>query len=236
MNRVSLVFLLAVFLIRGGAARAEELVRFPEGNAAWTVEITHLNAAGEALPPEEEGAAAAPRNAPAPRKARKIEVIQMNGIRRERIFWTHGKTSERWKVPSLPVVFVEDPGAGNVAPVELAGMGEKLSHLDLPADLSAFSWMRPEFLQEKPVHYRGRNCLHFEGFIPLPKILENSPEPPPIKAEAWVDPQTLLPVARKTDTSLCVFTFATEPPVGPLEIPAKFKAKIDYYKLVMGVR
>lgn len=235
MNRMCLVFL-AVGTFVQDTAFADDLVRFPTGNAAWTVDITYRNSSAASPSPEKDAIPAQKPLHPVAPKATRIEVVQVNNIKRVRITWNNGKTSDRWTVPSLPVTFEENPGASGITPVEERSLGEKFRKLDLPFDLSAFTWLKPEFLQEKSVHYHGKSCFHFVGFIILPKILDNGPEIAPVKVQAWIDSETLLPVARQTETSLCIFTFQEQPPGEPLVLPPKFKKKIDYYKMVMGVQ
>lgn len=233
MNRMRLLFLIFAWLAPG-AAFCGGLVQFPEGNAAWTVEISHRGSspqAPEATPSPGNGKK--PSRAP---KAVKIEVTRVDRLQRVRVTWDNGKTSDRWTVPNLPVIFEENPGAGSVTPVERGGLAGAFDKLNLPFDASAFSWLKPEFLLRKePVSYRGRPCFEYEGTIPLPRVLDNGPQPAPIRARAWIDSETLLPVARQTENSLCIFTFQAEPPAGPLTLPPKFRKKIDNYKMVMGV-
>ena len=62
-------------------ASADSLVKFPAGDAAWTVNITYPKSRAAAAPPKSQGGT----NAPASRKAKKIEITQVDNIKRVRI-------------------------------------------------------------------------------------------------------------------------------------------------------
>ncbi len=207
-----------LFFSQIAAIAAEDLVKFPDGNAAWTVDVTYL------------------KTSPAvPEKANKVRVTQVGNMKRIEIAWSDGKTTERWAVPKLPVVFESDPRNGSVVPVESGSLRNKLFEFNLAYDQSAFDWINPQVLKKKePVSYRGKKCFHYQGTVRFSIVILNNPEPQSVR-QAWIDSETLLPVAVDTGTALCVFTFEKEPPTGPLVCPPKFIEAIAYYKKVMGL-
>ena len=210
---------------------AEPLVQFPATDAAWTIDFTDSHAS-PAPPPTASG-----QKAPATKKARKIEVMQVGGVRRTRFTWTDGQTMEEWVIPAASRIFKEYPN-GAVFPVESNKMEVKIENFNCPSDESAFSWIKPDSLQEKdPVNMLGKTCYHYADTVVEPSTeghLGSATAQKPVKWQAWIDTKTLLPVVLDTQTSRCVFTFLP-PPAGPLEIPPKFKQEITYYKHTMGL-
>ena len=206
-------------------------VQFPDADAAWTIDITesHASPAPTPTPPGQK--------APGTKKARKIEVSQVGGVRRTRFTWTDGQTMEEWIIPGIAKVFKEYPN-GAVFPIANNEMEVKIETFDYPSDGSGFDWIKPACLQEKdPVTVQGKSCYHYAATVVEPGAAErqgSATARKSVKREAWIDSQTLLPVVLDTGTSRCVFTFLS-PPTGPLEIPPKFKQEITYYKHVMGL-
>ena len=222
MNKICSLFL-AVGLLPSFSlsVSANSLVEFPSGDAAWTVNFSPSAANAES------GAASTKQQ----KQPSKIEVTQINKVRRIQITWNDGTTTEQWALPPLPVNFEEDPRNGSIDPNLVDSPSEGYIKFVLPCDASAFHWVTPSARQEKdPIGYQGIQCFHYLG--------HDSPAPgaKPQSRETWIDSNTLRPVALDTGTSLAVFTFAPKAPIGPLVIPAKFKKAIDYYKLVTGYR
>jgi len=237
MNRIRLVFpILGTLLFLNFAARAGDLVQFPTGNAAWTVETTYPTAATPS--PSPEGTPG--QKTPTGMKPQKIEITQVDNLKRILITWIDGKTSQRWTVPNLNVIFETLPRDENVVtPIPPGCFLEQLNEFNMPYDSFGFNWIKPQYLKEKdPISYLGKSCFHYKGAVPVPTVDPIHPTDGPASTdwEAWIESKTLLPVAINTGTSLCIFTFQTKPPVGPLVPPAKFKKEIDYYIAVMGYR
>jgi len=226
MNKTYLAAWIACCTLFTGIAFADPAVQLPTGDAAWSVAITY------APTPPPDPAKKAP---PVLKKAQKIEVTQVGDVRRVRVTWTDGQSTEEWSVPNLPVVFKEYPN-GSVASIQKGGLEVKFDNFNMPYDISAFSWLTPATLQSQtPVSYQGKQCLHYAGGASLPDVgRQSGGTSTRFKREAWIDSKTLLPVALTTETSLCIFTFQDNPPVGPLDPPPKFKQEIAYYKRVMG--
>jgi hypothetical protein len=228
----------AVFLLLPIAASAGPFVTFPTGDAAWSVNITYTNSSVSNAPPVSPPSSDGPppaytQNAAASRKATKVEVTLLNNVKRTVITWSDAKTSERWTIPNLPVVFEGDPRDDSIASVRDGGSRQIFDSFSLSCDEDAFSWLKPEFLQGKtPVSYQDKQCFHYLGSVALPGVFGNNHIS--VKREAWIDSKTLLPVALRMEMSLSVFIFQEKPPVGPLVLPPKYKKAVDYYKAVMG--
>jgi hypothetical protein len=225
MNRALLAGLLACLLFPE-EGNAGNLVEFPAGNAAWTVEIGYRNSPAASANPDSY----------APRKALKVEVTQAEGVRRMLIKWSDGKVSERWAIANLPVVFEQDPrDLKVVVPVQAGSLGNQITEFEIPSGASSFAWLKPQLLaNEKPMKYRDKDCLHYVGTIAAPAV-SGEKAPPPVRAEAWIDSKTLLPVALDSELALCVFTFHERPPAVPLVIPPVFKQRIARYKEAAGI-
>lgn len=233
MNRITnCAALISGYFLFTGIASADPLVQFPEGNAAWTVDITYPKSSAAPTPEPRDGA-----NTAAPRKVKRVEIAQFADQKKLRITWTDDSTTEQWTIPNLPVVFKEYPN-GVVFPVGTGSMEHKYGESSMPANASAFGWVTPACLKEKdPVKYQAQLCYHYVGTANLPATprghsLEDV-GPEAVKREAWIDSKTLLPVGLDTETSHCIFTFH-QPPTGPLDMPLKFKQGIANYKHIMG--
>ncbi|MDD5262757.1 MAG: hypothetical protein PHD76_13005 [Methylacidiphilales bacterium] len=210
------------------SAHADPLVKFPEGNAAWIVEITYPKPSqSNTLAPS------SPQQKPVnTRKPQKIEVTQADNVRRIRITWDSGAPTEQWSIPNLPVTFKEYPD-GSVFTVLKGSIQYQTDNFNLACDAPAFAWITPKDIVGKdPVTYEGKKCYHYAG---ANGIVLNIPHYKPAmeKHEAWIDIKTSLPVALNTETSHSVFTFLPAPD-GPLEMSEKFKKEIAYYKHVAG--
>ena len=226
------------FLFHATAFAADDLVKFPAGDASWTVEFSYPKTPAPPAPTSDGNSAQPPLVV---RKAQKIEVTQVGNTKRVLIAWTDGKTSERWAIPGLPVIFETLPhDESSVAALENGSSAKLFAEYVMPYDSFGFRWITPKSLQEKaPVSHAGRKCFHYKGPV-FPPSVGASPGEMPVASpdtpdwQAWIDAETLRPVALDTGTALCVFTFQKEAPVGPLIPPAKFKKQMDYYKKVMG--
>ncbi|MDD5263162.1 MAG: hypothetical protein PHD76_15065 [Methylacidiphilales bacterium] len=243
----TLLLALGLFSFFNTSAHADPLVKFPEGNAAWIVEITYPSSQNNTQDP---GAAQPPQTPASIRKPQKIEVSQSENVRRIRITWTKGPVTEQWTIPNLPVVFKEYP-SGDVFPLQNNSNEALNDKFDMPGDLPAFAWITPALLKEKdPVSYKSHLCYHYVGSLsrPVPQSGRPGPAqgsngkpalpppPPPTlveNREAWIEIKTLFPVVLNTGSSLCTFTLLPAPD-GPLDMPENFKKEIAYYKHVMG--
>ena len=193
---------------------------FPQGDAAWTVDMQSGSSGGGSTQPQIQHA----------------EVTQLNHLKRVHLVWDDGKTTEKWMIPGLPVVFVQDPQTGKVRPKQDGGPEQLLENFLNNYDEAAFSWVTPASLKEKdPIDYGGKQCFHYVGEVVIPNMTRNEPgDHSQHMREAWIDAKTLLPVALNNGQSTSTFKFQDKPPTGPLLPPPAFKKEIAYYKGVMG--
>jgi hypothetical protein len=201
MNKILAVFGCAFGLCLP-TAPAEELVRFPEGDASWIVEIRNA----------EPGPAESPAStaAPSPRATR-VECSAFRGVERYRISWTSAQTTEAWKQQGI--LLARDPETGRIGyftDTLVPGLG------GLP-DASLFSWITGA---GEETTYAGRTCLLYRK--------DAAAEPPgpfsPVEAlkprRAWIDEETRRPLAY--DNGLATFLFTYGPASSSLTMPEDF--------------
>ncbi|MFA7344111.1 MAG: hypothetical protein WC003_07385 [Terrimicrobiaceae bacterium] len=206
------------------AFAAADLVKFPDGPAAWTVKVGPLPSSG---------AASSPTVSANRTDIVKIEVVQDDEKRRSVVTWSNGKSRETWSIPRLNLTLAEDP----------SGTAFFSQDHSIPLGPSDFAWLKPGFLQKAtPVDYAGRKCFHYRGAVDIMLGTDGAPGPGQnpesdgilrsVKREAWIDSATLLPVALDDGVVLGVFTFQQAP--GPLTFPPGLKRLLDNKKKVMG--
>ena len=107
-------------------------------------------------------------------------------------------------------------------------------------DESAFDWLKPALLKDT-VFYLKKKCFHYQGDVTVHAI-----QPTNIYArkrpdvvlfcEAWIDQDTLRPVALYDGSNLGVFTFVDPPPTGPLTPPKVVQAELDHMAASKPIR
>jgi hypothetical protein len=223
MNKFYLFLFIVSLLPLSFSDASADLVSFPTGDAAWTVDVTPDNTPSSSAP-------AAP-GTQSIRQVKRAEVTQLGDVKRIVITWSDGKTTEKWSIPKLPVTFEEDPRNGVVTPFLNGGPTILSDNFYLTYDSFAFDWISPQALKEKdPIYYQGKQCFHYEASVPAPM------QKFALKKEAWIDATTLLPVALDNGNSLSIFKFQEKPPTGPLTMPPAFEHAVSYYKLTMGYK
>ena len=196
---------------------SEKLFRFPRGNAAWTVDITY------------HGTATATG---ATDQIRKIEVTQVGDYQRCIFHWAKGKTTETWIVQSSDICAVEDANNGviHVFPAKDQDLAEQMI---VSFDVSSFQWIRENLLKDAP-EYRGKKCLHYQGMASFGRQANPSSEQgesipiPAVPCQAWIDKETLFPIALDDSSRLVSFTFQATP-TAPLIPPQRFLDKLNRY-------
>jgi hypothetical protein len=148
MNKMFLIVLApGFFYFSNLAAIADKLVRFPEGNAAWMIEITPLVGAVDL-------------GSGTGKKAQKVEIVQADNMKKIVITWNNGTSTEKWAVSNLPVTFKAAPD-GTVYPVGNGRVEDLMDNMAAPINPSEFSWITSDNLQEKdPVSYEGTMARH----------------------------------------------------------------------------
>jgi hypothetical protein len=231
MNRFCGRLLILGVLFLAATTRADDLVKFPTGDAAWTVDVTYSASSGIAPTPTPTRGPSPPPTSPLSEKPKKIEVTQVGGLQRIHVTWISGGSHERWAVSKYFIVLEDDPRTDVIFPALAGSMEEKWAEFNLPYGPRAFSWIEPKNLVEPdPVTFQGKKCFHYQGNVlpPFPHSKEQ-------KRSAWIDSDTLLPVALATENSLNLFTFA-KPNTDRLVLPPKFQEAFDEFKQASGVR
>lgn len=209
--------------------QANDFVNFPAGNMAFTIDISYPKpTTGTSTLSTTEDVS---KNAPA--KLTKIVCTQYDEIQRLQLTNAEGKTWERWTLPSLSVYFEEDTRNGKVATMPRGGLAASYA-VHIP-DISSFDWINADAAQNRTeVTYLGKKCFHYSGTATIehPGSLSNPSYK--VNQEAWIERETLVPVALDTGMQLDIFTFQ-KAPENPLVVPKKFQDKLTYYKTILGV-
>jgi hypothetical protein len=196
-------------------------IQFPEGNAAWVVEIAAAKAG-------------APGGSTRPHPL-KIEVTQSGDYRRSICRWSNGTTTECWGAKGANIVAVEWVGNKEIYVLQ---SNDKDSGMLVNYDESSFRWIRKDYLKGI-TGYRGKKCMLYEGMVSsgTEEIVEDnhpvSRPQPPTRHQAWIDEETSLPVALDDATGVAIFTFLASP-AGPLTPPKRFLEKLQYYQRAMA--
>jgi hypothetical protein len=203
------------------SAQAGAPVRFPGGNAAWTVEVTYRE------PPTEAA------------QLRKVEVVRGGRYQRSRYHWSDGNTTETWSLWAAGLHAVEKGSRGTVYVIP-AGDWFQTSHMLELFDASSFAWVRRDLFKQE-AEYRGRHCLRYEGLVQkglLPEVTNRTDLPvPEIRCSAWIDQETLRPVALVEPERTALFSFREGPaeePVPPqrfLDALHRYQAAVDLPRL-----
>jgi hypothetical protein len=207
-----LIFLAILLLSLGIHVEANDLVQFPSGPAAWTIEIGDSSAKGAT-------------HLPAGLKISRIEVTQNADYLRSVTMFSDNTSDENWSIRGSSMFITEDSRGTPF-------ITSPTSFSFVPLLPSSFDWIQPGFLQEqKPIDYQGKQCFHYKGTSassPSRGVSQTA------TVEAWIDSTTLLPVAMDDGNYLATFTFLPAPTT-PLVLPPKYKSLLDAYKHTMGI-
>ncbi len=198
--------LLALACLR---AEAQSAVRFPQGDATWEIQVQYPKPSVE---PKKES----PQIRPSV-----ISVNRVGSLRRDRVTWTNGSQTETWWNLNPDFVMYEEPHIREIVAVppcmEVDGM--RLDQL-------TFRWITPKTLAGEE-NINGRPCLVYEG-IAFQYEDGNSPV-----YRAWIDKETLEPVALDTRQATYHFQFSGRAPE-PLALPPRFAEKLDQYRRILS--
>jgi len=206
------------------SAKADNLVQFPTGPAAWTVTIgpSQLPATGpvpKAPPPGSPG------------DETKIDVTQDAKKRLSVITWSNHTTTSRWEIPSANLFLYEDPIGQAGAVFSNSPITKNLA---IPFTASCFSWLTPQSLvSTDPVNYQGKQCFHYKATVPATTFGPFGGKGT-TSAEAYIDSTTLLPVALDDGTKQAIYTFSPTPPA-PFSLPDKFKSAVSRFEQAIGI-
>lgn len=222
MNRsVVWVSLLIFYFYPPWVFAQESLVKFPAGDAAWTVDVAYSDST---------------QNVAAPSiRIKKVEVIKKNDVRQNRMTWSDGHVTETWQLDSLGLQVFEYP-TNHAVYVVSSNDSTMMSIIPQKFDQTLFDWLDASALKG-PETYQGRNCLHYEAMVAVKLNAPGSTTPnktlPPVKYNAWIEVGTLLPVAFDNSASLNIFSFQNAP-AEPLEMPEKFQAELKRYQTALA--
>ncbi len=216
MSKTSLHLLVALALASGWT-HASDLVQFPKGPAAWTVAISP-----SALHPGE------PSAKPSPTQLLRLNVTQNEKARQIDLSHANGATSQKLLIVATNYILVKH---SNGIVVGYPNSGEFGSAYEVPFQELAFSWIVAKSLfEDRPVLHGGKKCYHYKGTVRNAEAdnPDDSEHPRFGKhaVEAWIDSETLLPVALDDGVSLATYTFLP-PPYPAVTIPTDFQATFN---------
>ncbi|GAT35477.1 hypothetical protein TSACC_3543 [Terrimicrobium sacchariphilum] len=209
MNKpaAALIFLWLVV----GAAQADDRIVFPEGNKAWTVNITYR----ENSQTNETPAAQRPQ-------ATRVDCASFDGTECYKISWSNGQISEVWSRDKITMV--RDSVTGRIA----LSPNTLIPGLVGLLNASLFSWVT-EANPAKETVFEKRKALLYEkpARTGTPDLYSNSEDWN--LRQAWVDTESRLPVAYNNGLATFYFSFQNTPPAA-LQMPedfAKLHARIQ---------
>jgi hypothetical protein len=216
MNRVVfLIALVAFVFISAPRSIGADLVKWPTGLAAWTIEVSKSQANSDA--PELWSGSVT-----------KVDILQGDSVSSNTATYQNGKSRVIWTIPHTNLILTEDPnGTAFITP--------PTRYINVPYLASAFSWLSPSVLADKaPVTYQGKSCFHYVSTTTLSDMVGIKIVTKTVPCEAWIESKTLLPVALDDGQTLALFTFSPPPQEQPV-LPPKFASLLKAYKGTMGI-
>lgn len=203
MNNQAAALGLLALLSLSPLSQAENPVRFPEGNRAWTVDIRYAQSGAEDAP---EG------NTP-PRPVR-LDCSSYEGLERYLITWSNRTSSEVWKQQGITLA--KDPKTGRIG---LANNAIIPSLVGAP-DAELFTWIGQAGAGAEVV-FEKRKALRYTK-----AALNGSPDPfgnseDRKNRQAWIELESQRPLAYDNGLATFLFTFSPTPSQ-PLSMPADF--------------
>lgn len=209
MNKASALalLLLSIGMEPATAQTVVPLVKFPVGDAAWSVEL--------AAKPASSADSANPETIT--RKLHKVRIDRFGNLRRDQTDWSDGSRSETWSTVSPRLMIYMDP---RIHEIVTATPGEELDLYRF--DESAFDWIQPGArVGEESL---GKiECTVYEG---LAYAVAGKPGR---KFRVWVDQETLFPKQLEAEGTKYTYTFLEKLDV-PLVMTEAFQAKLNRYR------
>lgn len=215
MNRLLCVLLVFSFAGTGlnPANAAEEIVhsvKFPQGDAAWSISFQTASSTGNAESPTP---AASPSGSPPPRQVKKIDIVRKGQLRRDTLSWSDGSFTEYWWPEKSHLVLLQDEVGGRIRATKVGTMG------DQRFDAVTFAWVgKMTFKGMKP--FDGKPCRYYEIEVP---VIDDEKE----TLHAWIDGESLKPVAWSKGGYTAIFSFGLPLPAEPLVMPEKFRKELS---------
>lgn len=209
MNKIFFGFLtVAVLGLEGkpanAAAEISHAVDFPKGDAAWSVKLENGRTSSKKM-----SRAAASES----RTMKNVEIVRISSLRRDTVLWSDGSTTEYWWPQNPPVVLFQEKTNGRMNIKKAGNMGEQRF------DESNFEWVDGKTFV-KMGSYKGRKCRFYKMEVPF---IDDEKQ----TFRAWIDEETLRPLAWSNGDIVAVFSFHTSLPSEPLILPAEFQKEID---------
>jgi len=213
MSKYGIALLLFALLGLATASAETELVRFPKGKAKWNIKIS----------PSPDSEFAQDELNGEKFSLREVEVIQDKRKYRHRSFYKNQGVKESWGLVGMGQIVTEDPN------------GTLYFTNDKPAfDVSDLAWLKQRYLQsEEPEDFEDRECHYYKAKIK--QYSANGKYLGTLNYQAWIDVETLLPVAFDNGVQRGVYTFDPQYN-GELDVPAKYRLLLDNRLRVMGIR
>jgi hypothetical protein len=207
MKRRQILLLGSMVALVHGAAFAQDQRLVPvapylaplPSSGHWTITLKHYSARGL-------DAAAVPPTPPGSGEPVSIDTIQDGGILRMTLTFADSPTIQ---IDRKGDYYIRQTSTG----VQLFGTGDgPLSFFALDGFLFA-EWVRQQGLAafQKVVQYEGVKCFYYKNSTP------ETEKDPTNGQEAWIDVQTMLPVAARDDGIEADFQFHN-PPTSPLQL------------------
>lgn len=194
------------------------LIRFPEGDARWTIDISYSSTAGG-------GKIQLPEN----RMTRAV-VTRRGDVRRDQIWWSRSQASEVWVSVAARLRVYENPDNGSVYVIPF---NDSIMTLFVPREFDddLFDWVAPGLFTGVE-NYEGKPCKVYAGDISrvfrFPGTQEKVITLPPLPHKAWIDAETDRPVA--LDTGIAFHRFAFDAGEGgPLVMPDRLRLELERY-------
>ena len=138
-----------------------------------------------------------------PRRVLKVEGGLDGALRREVRHWSDGEITECWALKKITLY--DEPGIGCVLMLDPAVF---TGEYGIPDRFPEFAWVSQETMQaDGKGTYKGRKAIHYKAG----------------DGEAWIDPETRLPIALRARGTLREYQFSGEPPPR-LTLPSRFQA------------
>lgn len=201
------LFPLLGLLLLPATTGAQELVRFPLGDASWSVQLVHKE--------KKENTSAEKDPANQPLRCAQIVARRVSDYRRDAVTWTDGSQTETWWTSSPAMVFFEDPRINEL----VVASGNDI-YGSMLYDESLFKWITAaNKVGEERLN--GKSCIVYQGMA-----LANGEVNSGVPTRVWVDKETLLPVATDDGQTLANFNFDVPPAALPA-LPAKIAKLLE---------
>ncbi len=209
MNKTLLSTLLFSALVAGfaPAQTVPPLVKFPSGDAAWSVELAAKTSPSPDVtnPPKED------------RRLQSVRIDRFNNLRRDQTTWTDGSRTETWSTVTPRLLIYLD---ARINEIVTATPGDELDIYRF--DESAFDWIQPANRVDRESLGNTR-CAVYEGLAYAGSGRQGR------KFRVWIDEETLLPRQLETEGTKYAFTFHEKADV-PLVMTEAFQTKLNRYR------